>query len=345
MWLVEFLADRKQFSPVRLLSIMMLVMLAVTLGMVTPPKNIVAAQEGQPLDRTLAYLRSVYNVSVGLMSENLYGDEQGRKTFWLNDNLLVYAALMQNGAASDKALADKVHNRVAELTKELNLPHYEDGIARLGLHEAVLGYKLQKPLPCFRSYIVPMSTYDLGFVIFNITRTKECYVQDYRGFADIMLFESLSALYSGNRTEALALLNDTIRFWDGNGLADKPYVDPTDGQYQRYATYKLALLLYVAQKLNATEDVPFWNQAVNTIWRMRTDDGGIITNYALHGTPVGIANTETTGIVVLANPTPHAPPPPPPAEPPYLQILIGLVSVVLLLNAVILISIFRKQTR
>ncbi len=45
------------------------------------------------------------------------------------------------------------------------------------------------------SYILNMGSYRLGFVIANGTRGRECVVQDFNGFADLILYRSLVDQY------------------------------------------------------------------------------------------------------------------------------------------------------
>jgi hypothetical protein len=302
----------------------------------------VTAQENAHLESALGYLRSVYNSTVGLMSEQPYGDEQGKKLYWLNDNIFAYAALKARGTNSDKLLADKAHQTTINLTMILGLPHYSDGFPKLGIHEVILGYPISLPMPCFSSHIIDMGSYRLGFVIANGTRNRECVVEDFNGFADMILYQSLAAYYLGNSTDARNRFQAVVSMWDGNGIADSPFRNPSDPQYQRYATYKLALLLYVSQKLNET--LPFSTQMAQTIWSMQAYNGGIITNYVGTNIPIGVVNTETTALVVLANPLKIPLSPPPHPEPPYMQILVALVGTVLVLNTLILVSIVRKRS-
>jgi hypothetical protein len=315
--------------------------------MTQPAKAPLAAQPDQ-MERAFGYLTSVYDPVVGLVSETPFGDDQGRKLYWMNDNIFAIAAFREHGTDSDKILAEDIQRRIVTLAELLNLPRYEDGFPKLGLHEVVLGYPLNVPLPCSNTYILFEDGYKLGLTIWNGTRDRECFVQDFNGYADNLLYESLAAFYDGNLTYARSRFRDAVRLWDGTGLADNSFTNPGDPQYQRYATYKLALLLYVAEKLQ--EALPFWNQAVETIWRMQAYNGGIITNYGKQTTPIGGANTETTAIALLANPTiretttTDRTQTKSPSEPPYMQAIVVLVLIALVLDVLILAYLFRRRT-
>ena len=316
--------------------------LVVTLGMTHPGKVPVAAH-GDELGNALAYLRSLYDPIVGLVSETPFGDDQGRKLYWMNDNIFAIAAFREHGTSSDKTLAEDIHRRVLMIAQLLSLPRYEDGFPKLGLHEVILGYPLTLPLPCASTHILFEQGYKLGLTIWNGTRDRECFVQDFSGYADNLLYESLSAFHAGNLTNARARFREAVEFWDGRGLADNSFLNPSDTQYLRYTTYKLALLLYVAEKLQ--EELSFWNQAVETIWRMQTYNGGMVTNYVGQDAPIGGANTETTAIVVLADPTLRETEKTWPSfsELSYVQVLVGLVSIVLTLNVLVLVRIARRH--
>jgi hypothetical protein len=340
---------------VRLISATALFILTVTIGIVGPITPRVAAQEGTPSERALGYLRSVYdNSTVGLMSEQPFGDDRGRKLYWLNDNIFVYAALKAHGSGADGLLANKIHERIIEFAQMLNLSRYDDGFPKLGIHEVILGYPITLPLPCFSSYILDMGSYRLGFVIANGTRERECVVEDFNGFADMILYQSLATFYAGHLNESLSRFQDVVKMWDGNGIADSPFRNPSDPQYQRYATYKLALLLYVAQKLNET--LPFKDQIAQTIWNMQAYNGGIITNYLDPNLPIGVVNSETTALVVLANPptqinvtatitSTSIAPTGSFTISTYLEIIIALAVIIVILNATVLASMIRRRVR
>jgi hypothetical protein len=61
--------------------------------------------------------------------------------------------------------------------------------------------------------------------------------------------------------------------------------------------YGIALLLYVARKLNET--LPFSSQMAQRIWSMQAYNGGIITNYVGTNMPLGVVNTYLEMLVVL----------------------------------------------
>jgi len=172
----------------------------------------------------------------------------------------------------------------------------------------------------------------------------------------MILYQSLAAFYAGDLNESLNRFQDAVKMWDGNGIADSSFRDPSDPQYLRYATYKLALLLYVSQKLNQT--LPFSNQINQTIWNMQAYNGGIITNYLSTNIPLGVVNTETTALVVLADPaqtnqTTQTTTTTSSLMAPtwlvtistYLETLIALAVILVILNLTLLVTLIRRRTR
>jgi hypothetical protein len=81
--------------------------------------------------------------------------------------------------------------------------------------------------------------------------------------------------------------------WDGTGFKDR--VNRKGGHY---ATYKLALALIAASRLNrhpTTEE-----KIVERMLAVQHSDGGFVTDYNDQGRTVGMANVETTSLAVMA---------------------------------------------
>jgi len=93
-----------------------LVLLVSLLGS-TIPENATGDAQAVQLEKARSYLRNTYDSTVGLMSETPFADEQGKRIFWMNDNVLALAAFMEHGTDSDKVLAENVHDRIVELAR------------------------------------------------------------------------------------------------------------------------------------------------------------------------------------------------------------------------------------
>lgn len=85
--------------------------------------------------------------------------------------------------------------------------------------------------------------------------------------------------------------------WDGKGIADKPFSDPSSSTYHEYQTYKLGLLLYTSNVLGIPLD--YESELLNRLAFQQAADGGFTTGYRIDLVPQGYTNTETTSIVLI----------------------------------------------
>ena len=81
--------------------------------------------------------------------------------------------------------------------------------------------------------------------------------------------------------------------WDGKGFNDR--VARKNGIY---ATYKLALAVLAAARLDKQSDA--LAAVLERLLAQQGRDGGWITDYDKTGKPVGMANVETTSLAILA---------------------------------------------
>jgi len=229
------------------------------------------------------FLEKMYNSTVGLCAEA----PTASNTYWLvSDNLWAYKALQKY----DPQTSNSIKSKLMELASTYNLPTDSQGLPISFKHEAVVGDIVQTPFNVTVSYTLYSDDYTLKTDIANGTSVME----DWQEYADLLLYAALSKHWEGKDNEAINLFNMAKNMWDGVGINDK--AAKTDGYY---ATYKLALLLYVSKVLEQKLD--FETQLIITIWRMQNQTtGGIITGYKQDGTPIGDANTETTSIVIIA---------------------------------------------
>ena len=73
---------------------------------------------------------------------------------------------------------------------------------------------------------------------------------------------------------------------------------PGEPQKRLYATYKLALALIAAARLNRHPERR--RRSSTGCWPCKREDGGFVTDYDAQGRPVGQANVETTSLAILA---------------------------------------------
>jgi hypothetical protein len=223
------------------------------------------------------------------------------KYFLVSDNLWAWKALKAanesrlSNAAEAGRIASIIENKLKEMALLHNLPKDSDGFPISFMHEAVIGDII--PTPNRNSTYLNLTNQDDDYVL----QTEICNgseISNWQEYADRLLCMALSLHWQGNDTAAVQYFENATSMrdgmWDVTGVNDTATKD--DGFY---ATYKLALLLYVSKVLGRT--LPFEYGLVMRIWSLQNiTNGGIITNYFANGTSYGDANTETTSIVIIA---------------------------------------------
>lgn len=234
------------------------------------------------VDLAVNFLESQYNSSLNLCREAPY---VAPNTYWvLGDNLFAYKAFE---LADKPELANSIKSKIIELADEYNLPKDQNSLPVSYAHEAVIGDVVPYiPFKGGTTYLLYENDYTLKTVIYDGSE-----MVDWREYADLLLYASLSYHWQGMERDALDCFNEAMDMWDGMGLMDKWTME-----YALYSTYKLSLLLYTSKILK--QKVP--GAVIRRIWKQQRDDGGIITEYDFDGNPVGDANTETTAITVIA---------------------------------------------
>ncbi len=131
-------------------------------------------------------------------------------------------------------------------------------------------------------------------------------------------------------------------FWAGNGFADA-----THANNHVYSVYKLGLALILSNRLGIVNS-SLNEQMIKVISTCQIDNGGIRTDYTVNGSsiiPTGQANTETTSIITIANPTIelNSNSPSPTSSIPEFPWLIVMQLFISVLFAAILIGIRKKR--
>jgi len=232
------------------------------------------------------FLQNMYNPKVKLCAE---APTAAPNTYWLvSDNLWAYKALEKHAPKTSNAIKSKL----IELAEAYNLPTDAQDLPISYKHEAVIGDTVTTPFNTTILYTLYSNDYTLKTDIANGTAV----MKDWEEYADLLLYAALSKHWEGKDKEATALFNKAKEMWDGTGINDT--ATKAEG---KYATYKLALLLYTSKVLG--EELDFEEELIATIWRMQNQTtGGIITDYYPNGEPVehADANTETTSITIIA---------------------------------------------
>jgi hypothetical protein len=230
----------------------------------------IRAAEELPVARGEKFLAGLFNAELGLLPEF-----RGSKSYWLfHDNYLAAKVL----AASRPDLTEKIH---ATLVRH--------GVTNSGKIEVLFGEAAQ-PLP-FRHYQLTNLFVTNGLTIRTEVVTPRVLV-DWDGYADLLLLAAI-AQSKDNPGEARRNFDRAAALWDGKGLADRVVV-----KNHRYATYKLALYLIAAQRLQLAG--PHASEIRMRLLALQNQEGGWITDYDEALQPLGFANVETTCLAMLA---------------------------------------------
>jgi hypothetical protein len=253
-----------------------LLLLLISLGVLT-----LAASQNQipqtfpidnfPIDasinQAIVYLYDEYNPELALLRES---PETAPHKHWLmTDNWLAAIAL---GRVGETGFA----TQLCEAIKKYGLvPH--------GLVEAVVGDNINWPPKTERpEQLIPGVKYE-------IRDGDE--MLDWSEYSDLALYAALYHHNLGHTIKSRLLYNDAIKKFDGLGFADKAQVAD-----EHYATYKLALTVYVANLLQE----PVNEQILRALLDKQLSSGGFSALYNEAGQPVNDSNTETTAYALLA---------------------------------------------
>ena len=216
-----------------------------------------------------SFLTNLFDTRLQLLPEF-----RGSTTYWLfHDNYLAAHVL-------DKTRPD--------LSRRIRSTLAQIGVTNSGKIEIVFG-EARQPLP-FRTYvltniaIVEAKTISTELVTTNV-------LKGWNEYADLVLLASLAQAGSAP-AEARKNFDKAAAMWDGHGFNDR-----ATKHSGIYATYKLALYLIAADRLNIS--APHREEVIARLLAMQSTDGGWKTDYK-EGKPVGLANVETTCLSLLA---------------------------------------------
>jgi hypothetical protein len=237
------------------------------------------------------YLHSQYNPEIGLLRESV---ETAQYHYWLTtDNQLAIYALR---AAGETALPDRLAASIEAY-----------GGARHGVIESLSGDVIETWPPYTETQTIvamgnvgercPKSEEVSAPVICRETRLTGNQYPDWEQYSDWLLYAALRAHQQGDVTEARVRYQQALDQFDGLGFADLAAKDgDEDGKIVHYATYKLALALYVGAQLGK----PLREDLLSVLLQKQALSGGFHTLYQHDGTIVGDTNTETTSYALLA---------------------------------------------
>ena len=229
-----------------------------------------SASDGpQPVARGREFLSGLFDPGLGLLPEYC-----GAKIYWLfHDNYLAAKVL----ARSQPEIARRIGAKMREL-----------GVTESGKIEMLFG-EAKNPLP-FRQYSLDVVA-AIGEKLIKTERAVGDPLKGWEGYADLLLLASIAEAKSAPE-RARERFGAAMKMWDGMGLKDRAV--ETNGIY---ATYKLALGMIAAARLDAKSAIP--EEVPKRLLAMQGSEGGWITDYLPNGTQNGLANVETTCLAIL----------------------------------------------
>jgi hypothetical protein len=118
-------------------------------------------------------------------------------------------------------------------------------------------------------------------------------LNDWRDYADLDLVACIVEEHRGNESAAHQHFEDAMRMWDGKG-----FLDDAARHDRRYSTYKLGLAMLAAAHLSPPAKLP--QNLFDRVLSLQEKSGGWVTDYDKTGKKIGLANVETTSLILLA---------------------------------------------
>ncbi len=224
------------------------------------------------LKRSADFLRSLFVPEVGLVKEH-----PASRVLWLtNDNWLVARALTQR---------DPTLSRLIQKTLTRFFTPVPDRLRAFldGGPVSVPPFRQPRFGPAAR----------IGDWEIQFENDDGPPLEDWHRYADLLCIAAITAARRKEWDRARQWLACAAAMWDGVGIRDRATV-----HLNRYATYKLALLLMAARSVRAR--LPFAAEVEHRLWQLQAMNGGITTDYDEKGRPIGTQNAETTALTLLA---------------------------------------------
>lgn len=213
------------------------------------------------------FLVSLLDPDLGLLPEY-----RGANVYWLfHDNYLA-AKVLEVG-----------HPKTAQT---IRAAIRREGVHKSGKIELIFG-EAEKPLP-FRQFRL----IDVRRATNKVLRTEvatDRVLEGWKEYADLLL---MACIAEGSQPAAREYWDAAMRLWDGKG-----FLDAAARHDRRYSTYKLGLALLAANHLAPPTKPP--PGLLDRVLALQDNSGGWITDYDATGKRTGLANVETTCLVIL----------------------------------------------
>ncbi len=216
------------------------------------------------------FLTNLFNPGLDLLPEY-----HGARVYWLYHDNYLAAKLLKS---SHPDLASRIETAI-----------HRFGVSRSGKIELLFG-EATNAFP-FRTYQLLDVTNIAGKVI-RTERVTTNLLKGWDAYADLLLMAAI-AKARNSHDQAKGYFDKALTLWDGHG-----FIDPAFKKNHLYATYKLALAILAANAVN--QKLAFRSEALEQLRKLQSPTGGWITDYDRDGQPRGLANVETTCLVLMA---------------------------------------------
>jgi len=215
------------------------------------------------------------------------------KIYWIcSDNLLAYYALKNY----NPTISNAIKSKLMWYASVYNLPIDSNGLPISYKHEPIIGDILPTS---FNNTIVFTLSNSSGIIVEDEINNGSETMGNWMNYADLLAYKGMSYLNQNNSVSATFLYDYMLAMWDGYGFADTVFKSPNNTN-KEYATYKLALFIILRERLGLKPN-PIENTIIKIIKLCQDGQGGIITGYTKELKTIGVPNTETTSLVVIAN--------------------------------------------
>lgn len=231
-----------------------------------------SAEMGETIQLGLDYLFAQINPEIGLLRE---APIVAPNKYWLtNDNSLAAYTFDQFGQTNtNKMLIQSI----------MKYGSYKNNFI-----EAVMGEKIDMP-PYVAEDVLVKKIGDLE--IWTELHASGAKYEDWQEYANLSFLMALNYDHLDRRNTARKTVLNCMQMFDGVGFKDKAF----SGTYE---TYKLALALYSAYKVNL--ELENGDEILEILIKMQNENGGFHTHYDENLNPSGDTNTETTSFALLA---------------------------------------------
>ena len=234
----------------------------------------------QQIALAVRFLRAHFDPEVGLIHGRervaIVDHRQYRydQIYWLYpDNLVATYAL----DAFEADMAQKIRERL----RRHDQPPSQ-------LFEVLFGKQIPEEIASSRQVVIAAEP---QFVI--LARFHDSPVPlSWQDYGDMLIYQSLNQHLRGNRDKARKYFDQAYSMWDGKGI-----LDAEASEKNRYASHKLALLLYASRVLDIA--IPAYSQIEASMWSMQNTDGGIAAYFNFDGHALGPSCIKATAMALL----------------------------------------------